>query len=82
MAANATPPIVTRVLAERLVDDLSELDRIVWRDEPPHQGELRDLVGRATELATALLDVGFYSTSVHTQTTPAASNATTRKQNE
>jgi hypothetical protein len=54
MPSNATAPIVTRVLVERLVDDLDELEHIAWNTGDLDR--LRELAGEAMQLATVLLD--------------------------
>lgn len=45
----------TRVLLERLVDELDELERIVWKSDPPRE-LLREQAGTAMAIACAALD--------------------------
>lgn len=54
MPANATAPIVTRVMLERLVDDLDELEQIAWADCDVDR--LRVLAGASMQLACVMLD--------------------------
>jgi hypothetical protein len=54
---NETAPIVTRVMLERLTDELEQLDLQLWLEPDTDRREVRERVGRATLLAFALLDL-------------------------
>lgn len=66
MPANATAPIAPRVMLERVVDDLDEIEQIVWADRKTQLARddlsdydcarLRVLAGESLELATLALD--------------------------
>lgn len=55
----ADPAVSTmhRVLLERLVDELGDLDRLVWTSEQLDRKDLRDRVSEAMAHACALLDL-------------------------
>jgi hypothetical protein len=47
---------VTRILVERLVDELDQLERLAWADQDLDRGELRRLAYGSCRIATAMLD--------------------------
>jgi hypothetical protein len=48
--------VTTRVMLERLADELGDLDRLVWTNDTVDVGELRDRVSIAMTLASDALD--------------------------
>jgi hypothetical protein len=50
------PPIMLRVTAERLLDQLELVDRHLWVDQEADREWLRTQSGAAMALATALVD--------------------------
>lgn len=48
---------IERVLLERLVDELGDLDRLVWTSEELDRQDLRDRASEAMTIACAALDL-------------------------
>lgn len=55
MESQATQPIVLRLLAERLNDELGEADMLAWKD-PAVSAQLRALIGTSMLLSCCLVD--------------------------